>query len=54
MWTLPLGGGYIKQNQRRQWHSGILRTMKRPVNGPGTASLLVIWGFIARNGDRAG
>jgi hypothetical protein len=46
MWTLPLGGGDIKQNQRRQWHSGILRTMKRPLKGPGTASLLVIWRYI--------
>src|SRR5258708_7203519 len=31
MWTLPLGGDDIKQNQRRQWHSLIiLRAIKRP------------------------
>src|ERR1017187_421130 len=30
MWTLPRGGGDIKRNQRRQWHSLILRAIKRP------------------------
>src|ERR1035437_3002042 len=44
MWTLPLGGGDIKQNQRRQWHSGILRAIK-----PGISGLLVLRGFHARN-----
>jgi hypothetical protein len=34
MWTLPLGGGDIKQNQRRQSHSGILGPIKRPVRAP--------------------
>jgi hypothetical protein len=33
MWTLPLGGGDIKQNQRRQWHAGILPAIKRPIKG---------------------
>jgi hypothetical protein len=33
MWTLPLGGGDIKQNQRLQWHSVIPRAIKRPIKG---------------------
>ena len=33
--TGPVSGGDIKQNQRRQWHSGIRRSLKRPIKGRG-------------------
>ena len=49
MWTLPLVGEDIKQNQRRQWHSVTLPREHSAVKGRGSRCLLVLRGFRDRN-----
>src|SRR5450759_652397 len=52
MWTLPLVGEDIKQNQRRQWHSVTLPREHSAVKGRGSRCLLVLRGF--PNSNRLG